>query len=116
MTFLSIPGKSRAQQILTAAVASKGVGVEGNTEAGLIRNGEVAVGIKLPGRRDDLVDVGGAGEVFDEVGAGEGAGEVEVGGEADGRIPAVRHEFDAVFVRHPGDLALFADAADLGDI
>ena len=57
-----------------------------------------------------------SGEILDEIGAGEGGGELQIGGESDGGVPAVRDEAHAVLLRHPGDAALFADAADLGHI
>ena len=59
--------------------------------------GEHAVCIELPAAGGDFVDERRAGEVLDEVGVREDGGEMQVGREADGGVPAMRDEADAVF-------------------
>src|SRR6478609_785942 len=68
------------------------VRIERDAEARGVRDGEHAVGVEVEAFKRELVDVGGAGDVFDEIGVGEGAGEVEVSGETEGGVPAVRDE------------------------
>jgi hypothetical protein len=41
---------------------------------------------------------------------------LQVGGQAQRGVPAVADVLDAEVVRHPGDAALLADAADLGHV
>src|SRR5689334_20139789 len=66
------------EEILTAVIRNR-VGVEFDAETGAGGDGEHAVLIEVPTAGGDLVDVDGAGEVFDEVGVGESGGEVEIG-------------------------------------
>ena len=42
--------------------------------------------------------------------------QVQVGGQADRRVPAVRHQLDVVLVRHPGDPPRLGQAAALGAV
>ena len=60
--------------------------------------------------------IGRAGQILDQVGAGERRGELQIGRQADRGVPAMRDEAHAVLLRHPGDPPLLADAADLGHV
>ena len=60
------------------------------------------------GSRDDLVHVRRAVDVLDEVGVRKCRGEMQIGGETDRRVPAVRNEPHAVLLRHPADAPLLA--------
>ena len=62
----------------------------------------------------NIVDEGGTGEIFHQFGVGTRGCQVKVGGQAQGRIPAVGNKSDPVIMRHPGDPSLFAYAAHLG--
>src|SRR5579863_9926951 len=99
-----------------AGVFFDGVEVEGNSEAWGVGDGEHSFAVERPGAVDDFVEEGGAGEVFDHIGEAAGGGEVKVGGETEGGVPAVGDEADAVVFGHPGDAALLGDAADFGDV
>src|SRR4051812_10716534 len=92
------------------------VHVEGHTEPGPVGDRQHAVAVEPPRIRDDRIDVGGARQVLHEGRPGDGRRELEVGGKTDRRVPAVRHEGEAVVERHPGDAPRLADPADLGRV
>src|SRR5436190_15502770 len=74
------------------------VAVELDAQAGGGGDGEVALGVGAEGVGDQLVEVGRGRQVLDVAGDGQGGGQVQVGGEADRRVPAVRHQQDVVLV------------------
>src|SRR5438034_9589653 len=69
--------------------------VERDAEARAGGNFQEAIGVEGEWLLDDVFDVGDAGLVFDPAGDGERGRESEVGGDADGGVPAVGNEQNA---------------------
>src|SRR5215217_6287361 len=103
-------------QMPAAAVARDRIQVDLDAEAGAVRDRKHAVRIQLPAAGLDLVDVRGTLNILDIIGTRDRRSELQVGGQAERGVPPVRDKLDPVLLRHPGDLALLADAADLADI
>ena len=83
---------------------------------GPVGNLQQAVSIEREGLLDDVFDIGHAGLVFDPAGDRQRGGQGQVGGDADGRVPAVRDQQHAVVVGGPAELAAFGQAAALGQV
>ena len=117
-TRATIPAvRSRTQkELLTAGILRHLVRIEAHTQTRRVWNRQHAVRIEAPTAGGDRIDEGRAGQILHQVGVGKCGGELQIGGEADRGVPAVRNEAHAVFLRHPGDAPLLADAADFGDV
>src|SRR5271166_5458107 len=87
-----------------------------NAQAGELRDHEQALIIKSKWFGGDLVDVQTGREVLDVAGDRNRGGKLEIGGQPDGRVPAVGDDLDIVVVRQPGDPPRLAQAAVLGAV
>src|SRR5215212_9302406 len=79
-------------------------------------DGEHPVAVQLPLLKGYLVYVGGACLVLDEIGTGERRGQLQIGRQADRRIPAMRYETDTLLLGHPPYPPLLANAPNLGHV
>ena|SRR5271157_1275102 len=82
-------------------------------QAGELRDHEQAFTIKTKRFGGDLVDVRAGREVLNVAGDRNRGGKLEIGGQADGRVPTVGDDLDIVVVRQPGDPPRLAQAAVL---
>src|ERR687897_1922215 len=79
-------------------------------------DGKHAILVEFPATGVDLVNIGRARLVLDEIRLGQGAGQLQVGSQADGGVPAVRDHTDAVLFGRPTYAPLFAYTAHLSHV
>src|ERR687897_2843435 len=98
-----------------AGVLGDGVRVQLQAQSRRVRDREEALGVELPTVGGNVIHVGGAGDVLDQVGLGQGAGELQVGGEADCGVPPVWDHAGTVLLGHPAYAPLLTYSAHHGD-
>src|SRR5947209_3526856 len=63
--------------------------VERDAETGQARDGEIALAVERERRLGDAVDIGAAADELDKIDIGQCRGELEIGGDAERRVPAM---------------------------
>src|SRR5215213_4883295 len=63
------------------------VAIELDSEPGPVRNRQIARRVEREGLRENTVYIGAAADEFDEVGIGKGGGELQIGCDAERRVP-----------------------------
>src|SRR5262245_47693884 len=81
-----------------------------------VGNFQISLAVDLELFDGDAFNVVAGGEVFDVAGHGHGGGQLQVGGEADRGVPAVRDHQHVVVERVPADFARLADPPVLGAV
>src|SRR5262249_36732608 len=75
--------------------------IQVNTQAWAVRNSEVTLSVGREGLGDQVVEINTRGQVLNVAGHGHRRRQVQIRCQPNGRVPAVRHPLNVMFIRHP---------------